>query len=104
MDKTLASNELAEISEEITGGKKLLSERNKHLLLADKYWRVTVECYTAEQLARDSEDEKRIKCALKESKSLRIDKKSEGSRQKTKKGFSCGKVHHGNRYEAVWKL
>ena len=46
-------------------GEKLLLERNKHICLADKYGWDTVECYTAEPLASDSGDEKRIKKAIK---------------------------------------
>ena len=42
-------------------GEALLVERNKHICLADKYGWDTVECYTAEPLASDSGDEKRIK-------------------------------------------
>lgn len=42
-------------------GKNLLSERNKHILLAEKFDWDAVECYTAEPLATDADDEKRIK-------------------------------------------
>ena len=49
-------------------GEALLVERNKHICLADKYGWDTVESYTAEPLASDSGDEKRIKKAVKESK------------------------------------
>ena len=48
-------------------GKQLLLDRNKRILLAKKYiygWD-TVECYTAEPLASNAEDEKRIKKAVK---------------------------------------
>ena len=56
-------------------GEALLVERNKHICLADKYGWETVECYTAELLASDSGDEKRIKKAIKESKQLREEKR-----------------------------
>ena len=56
-------------------GKELLSERNKHILLAEKYGWDAVECYTAEPLAKDADDEKRIKKAVKESKQLRDEKR-----------------------------
>ena len=46
-------------------GEALLVERNKHICLADKYGWDTVECNTAEPLASDSGDEKRIKKAIK---------------------------------------
>ena len=67
-------------------GEALLVERNKHICLADKYGWDTVECYTAEPLASDSGDEKRIKKAIKESKQLREEKrKSAGAKWKAKK-------------------
>ena len=67
-------------------GEALLVELNKHICLADKYGWDTVECYTAEPLASDSGDEKRIKKAIKESKQLREDgRKSENQRQRSGK-------------------
>ena len=57
MDRALVSDDLDEVSKEISAGRSLLMERNKHLLLADKYGWDTVECYSAEPLAIDSEDE-----------------------------------------------
>ena len=54
----------------LQGGEALLVERNKHICLADKYGWDTLECYTAELLASNSGDEKRIKKAIKESKQL----------------------------------
>jgi hypothetical protein len=79
MDCALASDDLDGVSTEISAGRSLLRERNKHLLLADKYGWDTVECYSAEPLASDSEDEKQIKRAIKESKSLRNEKKARSS-------------------------
>jgi hypothetical protein len=79
MDCTLASDDLDGVSIEISAGRSLLMEQNKHLLLADKYGCDTVECYSAEPLASDSEDERRIKRAIKESKSLRNEKKARSS-------------------------
>ena len=79
MDRALALVDLDEVSKEISAGRSLLMERNKHLLLADKYGWDTVECYSAEPLASDSEDERRIKRAIKESKSLRNEKKARSS-------------------------
>ena len=52
-------------------GKSLLSERNKHILLAEKFGWDTVECCTAELLAADADNEKRIKKAVKESQRIR---------------------------------
>ena len=57
-------------------GEALLVERNKHICLADKYGWDTVESYTAEPLASDSGDEKRIKKAVKESRAKWKAKKS----------------------------
>ena len=87
LDHALAADDQDEASKQINAGKSLLMERNKHLLLADKYGWDTVECYTAEPLASDSEDEKRIKRALKESKSLRNESKAGNVRPKNKKFF-----------------
>lgn len=56
-------------------GKGFLMDRNKHILLAEKYGWDTVECYAAEPLASDAENEKRIKKAVKESKRSRDEKK-----------------------------
>ena len=65
-------------------GESLLLERNKHICLADKYGWDTVECYTAEPLANDSGDEKRIKKAIKESKQLREEKRKSAAQTKWK--------------------
>ena len=56
-------------------------ERNKQLLLADKYGCDTVECYSAEPLASDSEDEKRIKRAIKEASRCGMRRKREAAHQ-----------------------
>jgi hypothetical protein len=55
-------------------GKRLLNERNKHILLAEIFGWDTVECYAAEPLAADAE---RIRKAVKESKRIRDEKKKE---------------------------
>lgn len=55
--------------------KKLLLERNKHIMLAEKYDWEAVDCYIQEPLACDSDDEKRIKRALKESKAPKLESK-----------------------------
>lgn len=41
-------------------GKELLSERNKHILLAEKFGWDTVECYSTEPLAKEADDERRV--------------------------------------------
>ena len=57
-------------------GRDLLClERNKNILLAEKYGWDTVACYIAEPLASHSDDEKKILKAVKESKQLREEKK-----------------------------
>ena len=65
-------------------GETLLLERNKHICLADRYGWDTVECHTAEPLANDSGDEKRIKKAMKESKQLREEKQKSMAQTKWK--------------------
>lgn len=50
-------------------------ERNKHILLAEKYGWDTAACYTADPLASNSDDENKIRKAIKESKQLREEKK-----------------------------
>ncbi len=72
LDRALASNDREEVNREVTEGKKVLVECNKHILLAEKYGWDTVRCYTAEPLASDSEDEKKIRKAVKERKVMRI--------------------------------
>ena len=69
-------------------GKSLLSERNKHILLAEKFGWDTVDCYTAEPLASDADDEKRIKKAVKECQRIRDEKKKKlGHSTKSKRQF-----------------
>ena len=58
VDKALESVDANEQSAELNKGKDLLLERNKHILLAEKYGWDTVACYTEEPLATDSDDEK----------------------------------------------
>ena len=56
-------------------GKDLLVERNKHICIAEKYGWDTVECYSMDPIASDSDDEYKIKKAVKESKLLRDEKR-----------------------------
>lgn len=56
-------------------GEDLLFERNKHICIAEKYGWDTVECYSTDPIASDSDDEKKIKRAVKESKLLREEKR-----------------------------
>ena len=75
IEAALSSNDDGERVSVLNEGKNLLSERNKHILLAEKFGWDTVDCYTAEPLAADADDEKRIRKAVKESKQLREEKK-----------------------------
>jgi hypothetical protein len=83
-DRAIATDDGDEARNELSEGKKLLTERNKHILLAEKFGWDTVQCYTAEPLASDSEDEKKIRKAVKESKALRNERRVEASRSKAK--------------------
>ena len=85
VERALASRDVDEITQELNEGKRILEERNKHILLAEKYGWDMVHCYTAEPLASDSEDEKRIRKAIKEGKHLKGEKKAEALRFKPKK-------------------
>ena len=57
-----------ECNEALDEGEKLLLERNKHIMLAEKYGWEAVDCYIQEPLACNSHDKKRIKRAVKERK------------------------------------
>ena len=52
-----------------------MREKYKHIMLAEKYGWEAVDCYIQEPIACDSDDEKRIKRAVKESKGLELDLK-----------------------------
>ena len=71
IDEALAMDDGKDHTKKLTQGKDLLVERNKHILLAEKYGWDRVACYTADPLASDSDDEKNIPKAVKESKQLR---------------------------------
>ena len=86
IDEALESVDAEERSAKLNEGKDLLLERNKHILLAEKYGWDTVACYTAEPLATDSDDEKRIRKAVKESKQLRDEKKRSATAKQKPKG------------------
>ena len=75
IDKALAAIGDEERTSKLQEGKDLLVESNKLILLAEKYGWDTVACYTAEPLASDSDDEKKIRKVVKESKQLREEKK-----------------------------
>ena len=75
INEALEMEDDRERTKKLTEGKDLLQERNKHILLAEKYGWDTVACYTAELLASDSDDENKIRKAVKERKQLRDEKK-----------------------------
>ena len=87
LDLALDADDQDEASKQINAGKSLLLERSKHLLLADKYGWDTVDCYMVEPLASNSEDEKRIKRARKESNSRRNEKA--GSVRSKRRRLGC---------------
>ena len=57
-DEALESVDANEWSAKLNEGNDLLLERNKHILLAEKYGWDTVACYTMKSLPTDSDDEK----------------------------------------------
>ena len=63
---------MGEISAELSQGKQILEERNKHILLAEN------------MVGTQSEDEKRIKQAIKEGKQLKNEKAAEAVQFKPK--------------------
>lgn len=63
-------------SELLEEGEQLLIERNKHICVTEKYGWNTVECCTTDPIASDSDDEKKIKKAVKECKLLREEKRN----------------------------
>ena len=66
IEQAMAAADKGESDLILQQGKIILDERNKCLLLAEKYGWEVVESYQAEPLAVDSEDEKRIRKAIKE--------------------------------------
>ena len=59
-------------------------EWKKHILLAEKYGWDTVACYPPDPLTSDSDDQKKIHKAIKESKQLREEKRQNSSSKVTK--------------------
>ena len=74
IDEALAMDDSEDHAKKLTKRADLLMERNKHILLAEKYGWDTVACYTTDPLASDSDDEKKIRKAVKESKQLSKEK------------------------------
>lgn len=82
INEALEATDAEERTNKLQEGKDKLLERNKHILLAEKYGWDTVSCYTAS----DSDDEKRIRKAIKESKQLRDEKKRSAATKSKPKG------------------
>ena len=59
---------------QLNEGIALINKRNKKLMLADRYGWDTAVAYQTNPLASDSKDERHIKCAVKEAKSLQDEK------------------------------
>ena len=64
-----------ERSATLNEGKDILVQCNKHIKLAEKYGWETVDCYVEEPLASDSDDDKKIRHAIKESKAMKEEKR-----------------------------
>ena len=71
-------------------GMDLMSQRNKVLILSDKYGWETAVAYGTDPVASDSEDEKRIKRAHKEAKATK-DEKAKLKDLKQKQNFQSKK-------------
>ena len=95
IDEALDMADAEEPSSKLKEGRDLLLERNKHILLAEKYSWDTVACFTAEPLATDSDDEKRIRKAVKESKQLWEEKKRSSMAKPKPKGVVPNKSQRG---------
>ena len=75
IDEALETVDAEERTQKLTEGKNLPLERNKHVLLAEKYGWDTVTCYTADPLASHSDDKNKIRKAVKDGTPLREEKK-----------------------------
>ena len=64
-----------ERSATLNEGKDILVQRKKHIKLAEKYNWETVDCHVEEPLASDSDDDKKIRRAIKESKAMKEEKR-----------------------------
>ena len=64
-----------ERSATLNEGKNILVQRKKHIKLAEKYSWETVDCHVEEPLASDSDNDKKICRAIKESKVMKEEKR-----------------------------
>ena len=58
-------------------GIELIKQKNKVLVISDKYGRETGVAYTLDPISENSDDERRIKKAQKEAKLLKEEKKKQ---------------------------
>lgn len=75
LEKAADASDEKECSKVLDEGKKVSLGKNKHIMLAKKCGWKAVDCYIQELLAYDSDDEKHIKRAVKESKALKLESK-----------------------------
>ena len=75
IENALEISDDEERSATLNEGKDILVQRNKHIKLAEKYGWETVDCYVEEPLASDSDDDKKIRRAIKESKAMKEEKR-----------------------------
>jgi hypothetical protein len=75
IETSLDASDDEECSGALDEGRKMLTERNKHIKLAKKYGWEAVDCYMDELLASDSDDDKKIRRAIKQSKVLNKEKR-----------------------------
>ena len=74
LEEASVTEDFEEINSILKEGMDLLSQRNKVLILSDKYGWETAAAYGTDPVASDSEDEKRIKRACKEAKATKDEK------------------------------
>ena len=74
LEQATITEDVEERNTSLNEGMELITQRNKVLVLTDKYGWETAMCYGINPVASDSEDEKRIKRTRKEAKVAREEK------------------------------
>ena len=74
LEEATVTEDFEERNSILKEGMNLLTQRNKVLILSDKYGWETAATYSTDPVASDSEDEKRIKRARKEAKATKDEK------------------------------
>ena len=95
IDEAHESVDADEQSAKLDEDRDLLLGCNKYILLAEKYGWDTVACYTMEPLDTDSDDEKRIRQTVKESKRHRDEKKRLVTAIRRRKGMLPSNLPNG---------